>query len=60
MKIVLVVVLVLVVGCFIMRTTDQRPSTRTRTRRRTIFEGIAHEPVGSPRRMKIVLVVGRF
>jgi hypothetical protein len=31
---------------------------------RYIFEGITHEPVGSPRRMKIVLVlvlvVGRF
>jgi len=56
------IVLVLVVGRFGMRTTDQRPSTRTRTT--TIFEGIAHEPDGSPRRMKIVLVVvlvvGRF
>jgi hypothetical protein len=41
MKIVLVVVLVLVVGCFGMRTTDQRPSTRTRTR--TIFGGVEAE-----------------
>jgi hypothetical protein len=41
MKIVLVVVLVLIVGCFGMRTTDQRPITSTRTRTRTIFEGTA-------------------